>query len=159
MAKAKKTQATPEAKPAGGPKPRRTANGASKAQKATTKVSTAARQPGAKPAVNKPLRTAPAPMMPLIDTSLAAEAAAKMVANRDPHAKPEAPEKREGSSLIKQLKQSLHKPMPQGPGGLLSNLHPGKKPNLPFGGRNQVGHNQTFGADVNRSGVPRRTGG
>jgi hypothetical protein len=28
-----------------------------------------------------------------------------------------------------------------------------------MGGRKQIGHNQTFGADVNRAGVPRRTGG
>ena len=34
-----------------------------------------------------------------------------------------------------------------------------KKSNLPFGGGKQVGHNQTFGADVTRSGVPRRTAG
>ena len=36
-----------------------------------------------------------------------------------------------------------------------------KKSGTPFGaiGGKQAGRNQTFGADVNRSGVPRRTGG
>jgi hypothetical protein len=29
----------------------------------------------------------------------------------------------------------------------------------PFGHKQQVGRNQTFGADVTRSGVPRRTSG
>jgi len=93
---------------------------------------------------------------PLIDTSLAAAAAAKMVANRD---RLSAGENRGGSGLIKQLKDSLNKSASTGPADFLHTTSPNKNPNLPFGGRNQVGHNQTFGADVNRSGVPRRTGG
>ena len=60
---------------------------------------------------------------------------------------------------FKQLKESLLKPTVQGPGGLLTPQVQHKKINTGFGGRNQVGHNQTFGADVNRSGVPRRTSG
>lgn len=116
----------------------------------------AARKPAAKKAA-KPV--APRPAAPLIDTSLAAEAAAKMVANRDRIGSSEIGEKREGSSLIKQIKQSLNKPAPHGPGGILSNVQGGQKRNVRFGGRNQIGHNQTFGPDTSRSGVPRRTGG
>ena len=93
---------------------------------------------------------------PLIDTSLAAAAAAKMVANRDRLSGSEA---RGSSGLIKQLKDTLNKPATTGPADFLHTTSPNKNPNLPFGGRNQVGHNQTFGADVNRTGVPRRTGG
>jgi hypothetical protein len=113
--------------------------------------------------------------MPLIDTSLAAETAAKFVVNRallgnaasrvtagaapaqsDAPAADEKPE----SSAFKQLKAGLNKPSVQGPGGILGGAGQNKKGNMPFaGGNQQVGRNQTFGADVNRSGVPRRTGG
>jgi hypothetical protein len=93
---------------------------------------------------------------PMIDTSLAAAAAAKMVANRD-LLNPAGPKRESGS--FKQMKESLSKPASTGPASFLHSTAPQKKSNLPFGGRNQVGHNQTFGADVNRSGVPRRTGG
>ena len=44
-------------------------------------------------------------------------------------------------------------------GGTFGNIAGQKKSNLPMGGGKQVGRNQTFGADVNRAGVPRRTGG
>jgi len=122
----------------------------------------------ATPAAKKPpARKAPKPKappaaagMPLIDTSLAAEAAAKMVKHRDllaPQPEPEG-EKRE-SAAFKQLKESLSKPAAQGPAAFLQSTTPNKNFNLPLGNRKQVGHNQTFGADVNRSGVPRRTGG
>jgi hypothetical protein len=65
------------------------------------------------------------------------------------------------TSNFRQLKESLHKPHAQTMGGLLdkmSSANP-KKSSLPFGGGKQIGHNQTFGADVNRRNVPRRTGG
>jgi hypothetical protein len=115
--------------------------------------------------------------VPLIDTSLAAEAAAKMVLHRasgtgtggppapqsqppqsqSPQGQPE-PDKRE-TSTFKQLKQGLNKTGSQNLGGVLGGVQSGKKSNQPFGGGNQHVRNQTFGADVNRSGVPRRTGG
>ena len=54
----------------------------------------------------------------------------------------------------------MNKPAGGGIGGILGNSNLGKKGNTPFGGGNQqAGRNQTFGADVNRAGVPRRTGG
>jgi hypothetical protein len=113
----------------------------------------------AKPTVSKPVAKAkkpqkPAGSAPLIDTSLAAKAAAKLVANRDMLAR--AGDKRGGGSF--KLKEQLLKPATQGAGGLLQSPEAQKKFN-PIPGRNQVGHNQTFGADVNRTGVPRRTGG
>jgi hypothetical protein len=112
---------------------------------------------GAKKAAPAKKKTAPAAGGgPMIDTSLAAAAAAKMVANRD--LLNTAGPKRESGSF-KRLKESLNKPASTGPASFLHSTAPQKKSNLPFGGRNQVGHNQTFGADVNRSGVPRRTGG
>ena len=114
--------------------------------------------------------------VPLIDTSLAAQAAAKMVLHRATGTSPTAagagtaspqpqadagakePEKRE-TSTFKQLKQGLSKSGSQNLGGVLGGVQGGKKSNQPFGGGNQQVRNQTFGADVNRSGVPRRTGG
>jgi hypothetical protein len=114
--------------------------------------------------------------VPLIDTSLAAQAAAKMVLHRATGTSPAAsgagaatpqpqadagakePEKRE-TSTFKQLKQGLSKSGSQNLGGVLGEVQGGRKSNQPFGGGNQNVRNQTFGADVNRSGVPRRTGG
>lgn len=137
---------------------------------ATGKTTKTARKPAAKAeagAAGKPANKgarkaagAAGGMAPLIDTNLAAQAAARMVTRRDllNSSKPEGGEKRESSSF-KQLKESLAKPAAQGPSSFLHSTAPPKKSNLPFGGRNQVGHNQTFGADVNRTGVPRRTGG
>lgn len=112
---------------------------------------------GAKKAAPTKKKSASAPeAAPLIDTSLAAAAAAKLVANRD-LLNAKGPKRESGT--FKQLKENLNKPSVTGPATFLQNTAPPKKSNLPFGGRNQVGHNQTFGADVNRSGVPRRTGG
>jgi hypothetical protein len=106
----------------------------------------------------KPKKAKPAaPAAPLIDTSLAAQTAAKMVANRDVIS--QAAGERRQSGSFKQLKEKLLKPTTQGPGGILQPSAAQKKFNPILGGRNQVGHNQTFGADVNRTGVPRRTGG
>jgi hypothetical protein len=96
------------------------------------------------------------PSVPMVDTSLAAAAAARMVANRDQRS---GGESRGGSGLIKHLKDTLNKTATTGPADFLHNTSQARKSNLPFGGRKQVGHNQTFGADVNRTGVPRRTGG
>ena len=65
---------------------------------------------------------------------------------------------RQESATFKQLKQGLNKPA-GGVGSLLGAPAGQKKSNLPFAGPRQNFRNQTFGADVNRSGVPRRTGG
>jgi len=113
----------------------------------------------------------PAPVQaPIIDTNLAAAAAASMVAHRDivAGAAPAAPAtrtapdqpqpQRQESASFKQLKQGLNKPAAS-VGNLLGTPPGQKKSNLPFAGQKQSFRNQTFGADVNRTGVPRRTGG
>jgi hypothetical protein len=107
-----------------------------------------------------------APSQPLIDTNAAAAAAARMVAGGISGAgtDPLAPKATE-SSTFRQIKAGFQKPGAPGGaagGGGLGNLGgAGKKlGNLPVGNQGkQVGRNQTFGADVNRSSVPRRTGG
>jgi hypothetical protein len=98
---------------------------------------------------------------PLVDTNLAAQAAAKRVVAGLGPATNVSSEPMAESASFKHLKDSLNKPTA---GGLASMLDktagPGqKKSNLPFHGGKQMGRNQTFGADVNRTGVPRRTGG
>jgi len=131
----------------------------------------------AKGTASEPVPTG-TPMVPLIDTSLAAAAAASMVLNRAGGAglgtgagagasSPAAPtdaaadsagDKRE-TSTFKQLKQGLSKPGSQGLGGILGGVQDGKKSTKTFAGPNQVRRNQTFGADASRTNVPRRTGG
>jgi len=100
---------------------------------------------------------APPPKPSPFDTTLAASAAAKMVAQG---AAPAAatghhPE----SAAFKKLKQSLNKPSTQGISNFIQSTAPAKKGGQPFAAQNQMKRGQTFGADVNRSGVPRRTGG
>jgi hypothetical protein len=96
----------------------------------------------------------------LIDTNLAANAAAAFVGNK--LSRGTGSTGRQESASFKNLKQKLAKPHAQGLNNVLDTSNQNKKPNLPFGagGNNQnVSHNQTYGADVNRAGVPRRTPG
>jgi hypothetical protein len=116
----------------------------------------------------KPVRKAPAKAAktktgaPAIDTTAAVETAAAMITGKV-SAPPSAQAPRKESSAFKQLKDGLNQPGGQSIGNLLDKTGSaaGKKSSLPFnhGGSRQVGHNQTFGADVNRAGLPRRTGG
>lgn len=100
-----------------------------------------------------------------IDTNLAAQAAARMLLARATGTQPtdNAPTTpRENSSAFKQMKQSMDKGHLSGIDGMLaSTSDPAAKKIAPGNSvRNkQVGHNQTFGADVNRASIPRRTGG
>jgi hypothetical protein len=112
--------------------------------------------PGSK-AKQEPAAKKPAATSPLIDTSLAAQAAANMVA-RGPAAQRPAGDQPE-SAAFKKLKEGLAKPTSAGVANFLQNTAPVKKSGQPFGQQNQMRRGQTFGADVNRSGVPRRTGG
>jgi hypothetical protein len=183
---ATKKQATTtksETKKAATPPAESTAKKTTKAAAAPKPAAAAEKQSsvgGAATRKKAPAKPAGAPLgVPLIDTSLAAETAAKFVMNRallgnaapaggaapppepaeDAQAAPEGAEKRE-TSTFKQLKAGLNKPAAGGLGGLLGNANVGKKGNTPFsGGNQQVGRNQTFGGDITRSGVPRRTGG
>jgi len=154
-AKPKKDEETPQAKAK--PAAEAKAPAASKPKAAPVKKVAAPATADKPKKAAKPAST-PAGMS-LIDTNLAAQAAAKMVVNRDMLGSAKSAGEKKESGSFKQLKESLLKPAVQGPGGLLSTPNQQKKSNTGFGGRNQVGHNQTFGADVNRTGVPRRTGG
>jgi hypothetical protein len=146
MAKAsKKSETKPAAKAESKPKAAKSTAPKAKAQAA--KKSAAA---GGAPA-----------QAPLIDTNLAASAAAAMILNRaatNPASSGQPAAKKESASF-KNLKDSLSKPASAGLGGAFGNIAGQKKSNQPLGGGKQVGRNQTFGADVNRTGVPRRTGG
>ena len=98
--------------------------------------------------------------VPMIDTNLAAATAAKAVAHKDEIAAATGTRGSGESAAFKQMKDNLHKPVGQNTPSFLHSIAPAKKFNPSIPGRNQqIGRNQTFGADVNRTGVPRRTGG
>jgi hypothetical protein len=97
--------------------------------------------------------------VPLIDPTFAVQAAAALV-GRKAAAASGAPHKE--SSAFKQLKEGLNQPPLKSIGNLLDKTGAGsaRKSGTPFDhASRQVGHNQTFGADASKSGVPRRTGG
>ncbi len=141
-------------------KPKKTTDGATSAAK-----NRAAARPGAAKKNTAGVGDGSAPQ---IDTNLAASSAAAMILNRamggTPASAPGAasagqlPAKRE-SDAFKSMKDSLNKSSSSGLGGSFGTIGAPKKTNQNFGGGKQVGRNQTFGADVNRAGVPRRTGG
>jgi len=95
---------------------------------------------------------------PVIDTAQLAVAAAKSVGAKASLNPPAASSKE--SAGFKQLRDSLNHPTAAGSMANVLNQAAGpenKKSNAPQFGGKQVG--RTFGADVNRTGVPRRTGG
>jgi len=98
--------------------------------------------------------------VPLIDTTFAVQAAAAMV-GRKVSGSADASGAHKESAGFKQLKEGLNQPHLQNLGKMLdaTGNTSSKKSAQPFAQTKQVGHNQTFGADVNRTGVPRRTGG
>jgi len=94
---------------------------------------------------------------PMIDTSLAAAAAARMLAFSKRNKSGDASA---DSSLVKQIKSELNKSHSAAVSNVLNQSTPegvAKPSNLPFDNRKQVGHNQTYGQDAARTGVPRRT--
>jgi hypothetical protein len=97
---------------------------------------------------------------PKFDATLAVESAAALISSRAPAAAGSTPRKE--SAAFRQLKESLNQQPTQAIGNLLDKAGtPGaKRSSAPYDQtKGQVGHNQTFGADVTRTGVPRRTGG
>ena len=133
-------------------------------RKAPTKQAEApAPAPAKKPAAATTATTKPAAAASTssssIDTTLAANTAAALIANKAAKSGGgNAPPKKE-SAAFKQLKAGLNKPSAGAMGGAFGIAGQQKKSHLPHAGGKQVGHNQTFGADVNRAGVPRRTPG
>jgi hypothetical protein len=115
----------------------------------------------AKPQRKPPATPAAKKSIPLIDPTAAIETAAALV-GRGVSTPPTPTGPRKESASFKQLKEGLNQPAA---GAISSALDKssgpiGKKSAVPFShGSRQVGHNQTFGADVSRSGVPRRTAG
>lgn len=113
----------------------------------------------------QPAKAQAAPAAPMIDTGMAAETAAKLVGAKVSATPATGGSEGAGaskqSSAFKQMKDSLNKPASGAMASFLDKAGGpvGKKSSTPFGGPKQVGRNQTFGADVNRTGVPRRTGG
>jgi len=135
-------------------------SGSNKSQKSQGSKSEAAAPANKSAKAKSPVAQA----APLIDPSRSAAAAAAMVANGLAGANAPAsaaPANNSGSSMFKQLKDAMNKPHGATIGSALDKLGTGgaKKSATPFGGARQVGHNQTFGADVNRKALPRRTGG
>ena len=120
------------------------------AAKTTAKAATAPATPAA---AKKPA------MSPLIDTSLAAQSAARLlVAGISAKGGKASQSSKPESSLFKQLKSGLNKPHSTAMNSLLDKTHgPQAHKNQPFA--KQVGHNQTVGSDATRTGVPRRTPG
>jgi hypothetical protein len=111
------------------------------------------------PPSSKP-QAAAKPAVAVADPTFAVQAAAAMVGQKVTGANSSGGKKE--SSTFKQLKEGLNKPAIQSINNLLDKTgsNTAKKSALPFShNTKQVGHNQTFGADVNRAGVPRRTGG
>lgn len=126
----------------------------------TPKKPAAKAKPVAK-AVAKPVVKAVAPVAPIVNTSLAAENAARMIgAKAGGFSSITAGSKKE-TSAFKQMKESFTKPHAAGIGNMLnSTISPAaKKNNQPFQVGKQVGHNQTMGSEATRTSVPRRTGG
>jgi hypothetical protein len=159
MAKSNQSKSAPPATKAAHP-----AAEAAPAKK-ETKPAVAAAKPAAvvaKPATapkgKKAAKPATGGAAPVIDTSLAASTAAKLLANRNLLPNRTGGEK-PNSAGFRQMKEGLSKPMSPASVPFLQGGSSQKKSSRPFNGPKQVGHNQTFGADVNRAGVPRRTGG
>jgi hypothetical protein len=110
--------------------------------------------PAKKSPAKSPAKSAPSGF-PSIDTNLAAQNAAKMLRRKPAAAS--TPAKKE-SGAFKNLKDSLNKPSLGSLDQFMGSNGP-QRSNMSHQRDQQKGHNQTFGADVNRTGVPRRTTG
>jgi hypothetical protein len=97
---------------------------------------------------------------PLIDPLQSAAAAAALVGHKISPL-PTATGPQTESTTFRNLKDSLTKPHSQTIGGVLDKIAPNtqKWSGGHTGAGKQVGQNQTFGADVARRNVPRRTNG
>ena len=148
MAKAKKTEKAAETKAESVP----AAEAPAKAPKGA-KAKAAPKAAAAKSA-------APATSTPMVDTGLAAQAAAKMLAARANGVTATANTNQKTTSTFKQMKDSLAKPHSSSVGNLLNSTSPEFKKTNQHGHKDKhQGHNQTFGSDASKAFVPRRTGG
>lgn len=162
MAKAKKTEsaASTEKKPAA-TKKAPAAEKKTTAAKAGDEKKPATKAAGAKKtAATKAAAPAQPAGVPLIDTNLAAQSAAKMLLNRAVagDAPTAAAQPGKESSTFKNLKDQLAKPKPAGLSHILGPTVDAKKSASNFLNQQRGGHNQTQGG-FNKTGVPRRTNG
>jgi len=169
MAKAKKSESGSTAKQEKQTKPPTKEPTTSAKKKSTTPAAAAApASSGAAHAAHaakakKPTKPtgAAATNTPMIDTSLAAHSAAAMLVaglkKSGPANQSNAP--KQESAMFKQLKAGLNKPHSTTMSNLLDKSQGPEQTKSHQAFNKQVGHNQTFGADVTRSGVPRRTPG
>jgi hypothetical protein len=138
---------------------KKTTKTAATKSKATTKSHTAAKKAPAKS--KKPAQAGGMGGMPMVDTSFAAESAARMLAARakmgNAQQAPQADAQRE-SGAFKQMKESLNKPGAGGLSSAMGNTFGPNKTNLPNPDKGHVVRDQTT-SNVNRVNVPRRTGG
>ena len=98
---------------------------------------------------------------PMVDTSFAAESAARMLAARAkmgnaPQAAGTGAQRESGA--FKQMKENLNKPAAGGISSAMGNTFGPNKTNLPNPDKGHVVRDQTT-SNVNRVNVPRRTGG
>src|SRR5258706_12018428 len=98
---------------------------------------------------------------PMVDTSFAAEAAARMLSARAKLGnapQPASADAQRESGAFKQMKESLNKPGAGGISSAMGNTFGPNKTNLPNPDKGHVVRDQTT-SNVNRVNVPRRTGG
>ncbi len=175
MAKAKKQESTESKAPVvaseGSKKSKTAAAPKAPAAIAAVKEAPAAGAPASKASPAKTAKAASgakaskaAAPVPMIETSFAAEVAAKMIAQRASGDRPASAESaaaaapRPESSTFRNLKQGLAKPGMSGLSGILNAPQGQKKSGQPFSGGNQVGRGQTFNG-ASKVNVPRRTNG
>ncbi len=114
-----------------------------------------ARKTGASKTAKKKTPAAPPSGGPLIDTGLAARAAASMLLNR------QRTEETHSGGMLRQIKQDLARPQQTPVGSLLGGAGGAgvKHPQLPARARGAGGASRGGGAAGNRIGLPRRMGG
>ncbi|HEV8291171.1 MAG TPA: hypothetical protein VGP94_04590 [Tepidisphaeraceae bacterium] len=154
--------------PASGKSPKKTESKAKPAAvKKTTTKSAASKTKSSAAAKKSPTKSKKGAAVggmggaPMVDTSFAAEAAARMLSARVKLGN--APPRSEGaaqreSGAFKQMKENLNKPAAGGISSAMGNTFGPNKTNLPNPDKGHVVRDQTT-SSVNRINVPRRTGG
>ncbi|HVT90304.1 MAG TPA: hypothetical protein VHD56_15740 [Tepidisphaeraceae bacterium] len=127
-----------------------------KAKKSETKSESAPKKAPAKKSA-KPAAKAPAGM-PMVDTDLAAQSAARMLMARKNSSSGNSAAPSPESAMFKQLKAGLNKPHAATMSNVLEKSQ-GPESSKDHSFFKQTGQNQTYNADVTRSGVPRRNPG
>jgi hypothetical protein len=128
-----------------------------KAKKSDESKPAAEKKQAKKTAAKKSAAPAQPAGMPMIDTGAAAATAASMIRHKVSTENLRGAKK--SSAGFQAMKDSLNKSPSTIVGGMLGGAGDKKNQQGHGGFAKQVGHNQTFGADVSRASVPRRTAG